>query len=103
MFHACAMLSADRMAATQAYAEALLRVLAQGLGKLPVLHRAGSAEMSFDEAWLAALFDAHARADRDSFTFLIRRRVAPLALRHVGFLIGALADRMTEAGGIRKV
>jgi hypothetical protein len=94
MFHACAMLSADRMAAAEAHAEALLRVLAQGLGKPPVLHRTGSAEMSFDETWLAALFAAHARGDRDSCTFLIRRRVAPVALRHVGFLVGALADRM---------
>lgn len=96
MFHACAMLSADRTAAAQAFGEALLRVLAQGLGKMPVLHRGGSAEMSFDESWLAALFAAHARGDADSVTFLIRRRIAPVAVRHVGFLIAALADRMAE-------
>jgi hypothetical protein len=97
MFRACAMLSQDPMAAGQAYGEALLRVLAQALGRMPVLHRAGSAEMSFDESWLAALFAAHARGDADSVTFLIRRRIAPVAVRHVGFLIAALADRMAEA------
>jgi hypothetical protein len=94
LFQACAMLSLDRNQAAQAYAEALVRTLAQGLGRLPVLHRAGSPEMSFDEAWLAALFAARERGDDDSFTFLIRRRLACGHERHIGFLVAALAERL---------
>jgi hypothetical protein len=94
LFQACAMLSLDRDQAAQAYAEALVRTLAQGLGRLPVLHRAGTAELSFDEAWLAALFAARARGDDDSFTFLTRRRLARGAARQIGFLVAALAARL---------
>lgn len=94
LFQSCEMLSLDRAQAAQAFAEALVRTLAQGLGRLPVLHRAGTPEMSFDEAWLAALFAAKARGDDDSFTFLIRRRLARGHGRQIGFLVAALAERL---------
>ncbi len=94
LFQACAMLTMDRGQAAQAYAEALVRTLAQGLGRMPVLHRAGTAGMSFDEAWLAALFAARARGDDDSFAFLIRRRLARGSERQIGFLVAALAERL---------
>jgi hypothetical protein len=94
LFHACAMLSLRRDEAAQAFAEALVRTLAQGLGRPPVLHRAGTPEMSFDETWLAALFAARARGDEDSFTFLIRRRLPNGAARQIGFLVAALAERL---------
>jgi hypothetical protein len=94
LFQACAMLAMDRDQAAQAYAEALVRTLHQGLGRAPVLHRVGEAEMSFDERWLAALFDAQARGDDDSFAFLIRRRLTRGATRQIGFLVAALARRL---------
>lgn len=93
LFHACAMLSLDRGQAAQGFAEALLRTLEQGLGRMPVLHRAGSAEMSFDESWLAALFAAEARGDADSFAFLTRSRLNRAAVRQIGFLVAGLQRR----------
>jgi hypothetical protein len=94
LFQACAMLATDRDQAAQAYADALIRTLEQGLGRPPVLHRAGSAELSFDENWLGALFAAEARGDAASFAFLIDRRLARAAARQIGFLVAGLARRL---------
>jgi hypothetical protein len=94
LFHACAMLSVDRTQAAQGFADALLRTLEQGLARAPVLHRAGSIELSFDEAWLAALLAADARGDVDSFTFLTRARLNRAAVRQIGFLVTGLQRRM---------
>ena len=96
LFQACAMLSGDRNQAAQGFADALLRTLEQGLGRVPVLHRAGSVEMSFDECWLAALFAADARGDVDSFTFLTRARLNRVAVRQIGFLVASLSRRMAQ-------
>jgi hypothetical protein len=96
LFEACAMLSDNRNQAAQAYADALLRTLEQGLGRIPIIHRAGSAEMSFDELWLAALFDADARNDTDSFMFLTRARLNRLAVRQIGFLITSLSQKLAK-------
>lgn len=93
LFQACAMLSMERGSAAQGFAEALLRTLEQGLGRMPVLHRAGSDELSFDEAWLAALFAAEARGDADSFAFLTRSRLNRAAVRQIGFLVAGLQRR----------
>lgn len=97
LFKACALLTLNRDQAAQAYAEALVRTLSQGLGRMPVLHRVGSAELSFDEAWLAALFAAQARGDEGSFTFLIRCRLGRHAARPIGFLAAGLAARLDAA------
>jgi hypothetical protein len=94
LFQACAMLAMDRDQAAQAYADALIRTLHHGLGHAPVLHRAGTEELSFDEKWLTALFDAQARGDDASFAFLIRRRLARTAARQIGFLVASLARRL---------
>jgi hypothetical protein len=96
LFQACAMLSNNRAQAAQAYADALLRTLEQGLGRAPVLYRAGSPEISFDEQWLAALFAADARDDQDSFTFLTRARLKRIAVRQIAFLIRSLAQKLQQ-------
>lgn len=95
MFRACAVLSCDKSVSAMACAETLMRCLSQALGKLPVLHRPGEAEVSFDEAWLLQLAKAVAGDDRSSTDFLLRSRVHPHARRHCGFLMRSIADHFS--------
>lgn len=93
LFEACAVLSCDPTTAATAYADTLMRCLSQALGTLPILHRPGEAEVSFDEAWLLQLGAAIARDDTSSIDFLLRSRVHPHARRHCGFLMKSLVDK----------
>ena len=95
LFEACAVLSCDPTKAATAYADTLMRCLSQALGKLPILHRPGETEVSFDEAWLLQLGAAIAREDQPSIDFLLRSRVHPHARRHCGFLMKAIVDQFS--------
>lgn len=91
LFEACALLHVNRCRSLDAHAEALMRCLGAALGQAPRLHSPGSAELTFDEAWLVELAQASARADTDSLTFLLRSRVMPEHRRLIGFLIANTA------------
>jgi hypothetical protein len=93
LFIACALLAAEKDAARDAHARALLRCLRQAIRTNPVFFRPGSAEMSFDEAWLMRALMASKAGDSDSLAFLIRSRVAPQYQRQVVFLIKGIACR----------
>ncbi|WP_299288255.1 hypothetical protein [uncultured Tateyamaria sp.] len=92
LFEACALLQVTRSDSKEAHAEALMRCLAEALGKSPRLHAPGTLEISFDEAWLVELGKAHARGDRASMDFLLGSRVLPQHRRLVHYLIGHIAD-----------
>lgn len=94
LFGTCALLSRDRAAAASAYADALLRALRSGLGRTPVFFRPGEREVSVDEAWLLRLVLSVAAEDRASARFLVRRMIAPAALRPILFLVNGLAARL---------
>ena len=96
LFKACAVLSCDTSVAVTAYAETLMRCLSQALGKTPVLHRPGEAEVSFDEAWLLRLASAIAHDDTASTNFLLRSRVHPHARRHCGFLMKSIVTKFDQ-------
>ncbi len=96
LFRACAMLSAHADIAAQAYAEALLRGLAVVLGRVPVLHQPGAAELSFDEAWIASLLGAARRGDEASMRFLLASRLPRHVWRQIGWLAAQLAQRQEQ-------
>ncbi|MGZ2257244.1 hypothetical protein [Roseobacter sp. A03A-229] len=96
LFEACAVLSQTPNVARKAYAEALMKSLAQALGASPLLHRPGVAEVSFDEAWLLRSIAAAQAEDHGSFLFLIRSRVPHAARRNLGFLILSLSERFGQ-------
>lgn len=93
LFRACAMLSSHSDVAAQAYAEALLRGLAVVLGRAPVLHQPGAAELSFDECWITSLLEAAQRGDESSMRFLLASRLPQHARRQIGWLAAQLAQR----------
>ncbi|MBR3369247.1 MAG: hypothetical protein IKG52_01305 [Rhodobacteraceae bacterium] len=93
-FEACALLQNAPHEGAQPYADALLRVLVQGLSHGPVIHRAGAQERSFDESWLLALMDAISRDDRASTAFLLRARLPLHLRRHVGWLTAQMMCRL---------
>ncbi|WP_439563092.1 hypothetical protein [Roseinatronobacter sp.] len=95
-FEACAILQNAPHEGAQPYADALLRVLAQGLDHGPVIHRVGAPECSFDENWLMALMDAIARDDRASTAFLLRARLPLHLRRHVGWLTAQMMVRLNR-------
>lgn len=91
LHEACTALYAGRDATAEAHAEALVRTLPQVLSHIPRFHRPGVEEVSFDEAWLLRLFEAASAPDPDSFEFLMRSRVPPMARRSLGFLVSRAA------------
>lgn len=92
MFGACAALSGHAGHAAHAGSEVLMRCLAQALGRRPILHRAGEAEISFDEAWLMALARSLRQGDASSAAFLLRSRVPAHARRHLVYLLRMVVD-----------
>lgn len=95
LFRACAVLSVDRSAAAKAYAEALIRAMPSGR---MTFYRPGSADISFDESWLMALWDAADRGDDASLTFLLARRLPAHTRRQVGFLVANVSRQLDMAG-----
>ena len=91
-YQACAVLAQDKTAARRAYAETLVKCLPQALGARPVFYAPGEGEYSFDEAWLMRLIQSATGQDLDSFAFLIKSRVPPVAQRNLAFLVHAMAD-----------
>jgi len=63
----------------------------QGMGRSMKFYRPGTADISFDEAWLLSLVDAARRGDALSMRFMTGRRVAPQARDSVLFLVSRIA------------
>ncbi|MEM9060878.1 MAG: hypothetical protein AAGD13_10500 [Pseudomonadota bacterium] len=93
---ACAILSQDRTVATNAFAEVLVRCLAQILGHAPHFNRPGVDELSFDEQWLMRLILCHRADDFDSIAFLMRSRVPSHARGNLRFLISAVSEHLSQ-------
>jgi len=93
MFRACALLSMDRARSREAAADALARGLPQALGRAPVFYRPGTAETSFDEAWLMRLAASARTGDDASLAFGLKARVAPHLQRGTAFLLRAISEQ----------
>lgn len=89
---ACAVLSPD--AGAEDYVVALVRALQGATDRRMVFWRPGETDMSFDEAWLAALLRAAVDRDMDSQRFLLGRRLRPGAIPVVRLLVRGLAAKL---------
>lgn len=92
LFKACALLHFNRSDSVEAHADALMRCLAQALGKPARLHAPGTAELTFDESWLVQLKTAVANHDESSLSFLLRSRIVPEHRRLIRFLICHISE-----------
>ncbi len=92
LFEACALLQGSPSATQEAYAEALMRCLNEALGKSACLRSPGTAELSFDEAWLLQLGRSCARGDGASQQFLLSARVARSNRRLICFLMHRVSE-----------
>lgn len=97
VFTACAFLQQNPSHLAQAYADALLRILAQALPSGFVVHAPQSAERSFDENWLMALMDSIRRGDQSSTDFLLRARLPHSVRRSVGWLAAQMQERLSRS------
>lgn len=93
LFEACALLSVNRTQSFKAHAEALMLCLNETLGKRAVWYRPGTAQRSFDEAWLLQLAAALAGGDEGSATFLLHSRIDRQHHRHIRFLLGRISEQ----------
>lgn len=92
LFEACALLQVTRSASCTAHTEALMRCLAEALGKPARLHTPGTAETSFDEKWLLQLGRVLRQGDSASAAFLLGARVGLPHRRLVRYLMGRIAE-----------
>lgn len=81
-----------------AYGLALMRTLDAVATRPLVFHPKGSAETSFDEAWLVRLLRCLEAGDESSARLLIGRRAGRLGQRTVGWLALGLAERLDAIG-----
>ncbi|RBW41962.1 hypothetical protein DS901_14565 [Loktanella sp. D2R18] len=96
LFKACALLSTQPETARDAHARALIKGLRQATSRATTFFRPGTAEISFDEAWLVQALSAIKRGDGDSFAFLIRSRVPHEHQRNIGFLIRGISEQFPK-------
>ena len=96
LFHACALISTGDRADEDIHAQALFKCLREALGRRGVFYQPGTAEVSFDEAWLMRAVIAASQDDGDSLTFLVRSRVQFNHQRQIAFLIKGIARRSSQ-------
>lgn len=96
LFRACALISSTDRADADIHAQALFKCLREALGRQGVFFQPGTAEVSFDEAWLMRAVIAAAQDDGDSLTFLIRSRVRFNHQRQMAFLIKGITRRTSH-------
>ncbi|MEM0990992.1 MAG: hypothetical protein AAGK00_19155 [Pseudomonadota bacterium] len=89
---ACRMLSMDPQISRDALVEALVKSLAQIMGRTPRFFSPGVATLSEDEMWLVRLVTCESTGDRLSAEFLIRSRVARNMRASMAFLARSLGD-----------
>lgn len=97
LFEACALLTLDGEDARRTFLSTFVKCLSDAVRKRIIWHRPGTAELSFDEAWVMRVVTAIRDEDRASLDFLLRSRVAPVDRRYIGFLLARISDRF---GGI---
>ncbi|MEM6696595.1 MAG: hypothetical protein AAF626_18180, partial [Pseudomonadota bacterium] len=68
----------------------------EALAKRAVLFRPGTAELSFDEAWLVQLASALRRDDELSVRFLLHSRVGREHHRHMRFLLSRITEQFSR-------
>lgn len=93
---ACALLIVEGEDAKRTFVNTLVSCLPRVLGRTIKWHTPGTADVSFDEAWLAQCFARLNAGDTDSFEFLLRSRVRPSDRRYVGFLIARTAEQIDQ-------
>lgn len=93
LYEACALLILDGESAKRTYLETLVKCLPDTVSKSFLWHSPGSAERSFDEAWIMRCLAAIQQGDTSSLDFLLRSRVAPVARRYIGFLMGRISEQ----------
>ncbi len=77
----------------------LLRLLQFGSGKGLRLHRVGSTDLSFDEAWLISLGKAVRQDDRDSVSFLLSSRLTDANAKRIRALCLVLLSHIQNYQG----
>lgn len=75
-FRACELVDAPSQDMLDLHARALVKVLGQSIAGTFRFNPPGSADTSFDEAWLLRLLDRTRAGDLSSLAFLLHRRVA---------------------------
>lgn len=95
VFEACALLSADKAHTLRAHAEALMRCLNDILGTRAVFYSPGTAEMSFDEAWIVRLATSTVQSDEASTSFLLHSRTPQVHHRHLRFLVARISEHFS--------
>ncbi|MEL7090707.1 MAG: hypothetical protein AAFN94_03125 [Pseudomonadota bacterium] len=93
LFEACALLTLDGETARRTFVSTFVKCLSDAVNKRIIWHRPGTAELSFDEAWVMRVFTAIRDEDRASLDFLLRSRVAPADRRYIGFLLNQISDQ----------
>ncbi|MFO8125123.1 hypothetical protein [Yoonia sp.] len=76
----------------------LLAALPEALGRRLRFHELTAAEQSFDELWLANIFDAIRQGDEDRYRFGMLSRMSREKAASLHFLICKAVARLDEAG-----
>ncbi|MEM6422820.1 MAG: hypothetical protein AAF698_09545, partial [Pseudomonadota bacterium] len=86
-FHFCALIEADPHREAASYADALMHVLPQAIGRPILFRRPGIQSPSFDEAWVLSIVASAQRGDEASLLFALASRCAAPFRRPIAFLV----------------
>ncbi|MGX9356960.1 hypothetical protein ACS3SW_17870 [Roseobacteraceae bacterium S113] len=89
----CAMIGPISPEMRLVHAATLLGALPEILGRLPVIYRPGSADISFDEAWLIQLARSLSRQDSSSAAFLLNSRAPRHSHRAMTYLMRSISEQ----------
>ncbi|MEL6775511.1 MAG: hypothetical protein AAFS07_14060 [Pseudomonadota bacterium] len=96
-FHFCALIEANPAAAVEGFADAVMHVLPQAMGRPVLFRRPGPQGPSFDEIWVLGVLDACVRGDETSLRFALNARCSLALRRPLAFVFKGLAARLDQA------
>ncbi|MFV1441629.1 MULTISPECIES: hypothetical protein [unclassified Phaeobacter] len=96
LFEACALLCVDGEDARRTYVDTLVKCLPEAMPRRIKWFRPGTAEVSFDEAWVMRCLSCVSAKDYDSLGFLLRSQIDPARRRYIGFLLGRISEQFPK-------
>ncbi|MEK0165561.1 hypothetical protein VWX35_02280 [Phaeobacter sp. A36a-5a] len=96
LFEACALLCVDGEDARRTYVDTFVKCLPEAMPRRIKWFRPGTAEVSFDEAWVMRCLSCVSAQDYDSLGFLLRSQIDPARRRYIGFLLGRISEQFPK-------
>lgn len=96
LFEACALLTLEGEDAKRTFIATFVKCLSDAVQAPVKWYQPGTADLTFDEAWVLRCLTCISLDDTSSLAFLLRSRVSAPDRRYIGYLLGRISEQFTQ-------